>query len=445
MKHLARIVLVVCITGVLLASEGCESRRGGTPSGRKRITLWHIHVTNPTRKVIEDAVGRFEGTHPDVAVQTEPTKNDDYKLKLSQAMASGTVPDVFFTWGGGVLKSFVDEHQVADLTRAIESDNVTRRILPAALQFGTVRGKTYAVPMDVAPVVMWYNREMFEKHGIQVPRTFEELKSACAELRKAGVTPIALGNKEKWPGAFYFVYLATRIGGTQPFRDAASRAPDGTFEDPCFIEAGRLLQELVKLKAFNEGANALTYDDARKLFAGEKAAMTLMGTWILSDIRSDLQDARGEAGRFLDKVDCFAFPAVTGGHGEPATVVGGINAAYAISSRCPYPKEAFELLKELISDGTAMKWAQTGRIPALKREAVAGLLDAHTLRAAELLFDAPEIQLYYDQYLPPELGELHKSTTQSLLAGTQTAEEAARTMEKLASELARKSKNDTSK
>jgi raffinose/stachyose/melibiose transport system substrate-binding protein len=360
-------------------------------------------------------------------------------------MASGSVPDIFFTWGGGVLKSFVDEHQVAELTGAIESDNVTKRILPAALTFGTVQGKIYAVPMDIAVVAMWYNREMFEKHHLRVPETFEELKSACRDLRKAGVTPIALGNKDKWPGAFYFIYLATRIGGTKPFADAANRAPDGTFEDPCFIEAGRLLGELVKLKAFNEAANTLTYDDARKLFVNEKAAMTLMGTWVLSDIRSDLQDARGEAGRFLDKVDCFAFPAVTGGHGEQGIILGGINAAYAVSSRCRYPKEAFELLKELVSDTTAMKWAETGRIPALKQEAITGLLDPHTLRAARLLFDAPEIQLYYDQYLSPELGEMHKSTTQSLIAGTQTAEEAARTMEKLASELARKSKNDTPK
>jgi raffinose/stachyose/melibiose transport system substrate-binding protein len=441
MKLLLRAAALLSLTGLLLVSDGCGNRPAATPPARKEITFWHINVTNPTRKVIEDAVGRFEDAHPDAAVKSEPAKNDNYKQKLSQAMASGTAPDVFFTWGGGVLKSFVDQRQVADLTAAVASDNVTRRILPAALQFGTVRGKVYAVPMDVSAVVMWYNRDLFEKRGIRVPETFQELKSACAELRKAGITPIALGNKDKWPGAFYFVYLATRIGGTKPFTDAAGRAPGGTFEDPCFVQAGQALRELVNLKAFNDGANALSYDDARQLFVHEKAAMMLMGTWMLSDLRSDTQDAAGEASHFMDKVGCFAFPSVAEGRGRPGTIVGGINSAYAVSSRSGYPKESFDLLKELISDTTALKWAQTGRIPALRPEFLTGLLDPLVLPAARLLFDAPEIQLYYDQYLPPELAEMHKSATQSLIAGTQTAEEAARSMEKLASELASKSKS----
>jgi len=441
MKFPARAAALLLLTVLFLLPEGCGNRRGSVPPARKEITLWHINVTNPTRQVVEEAVGRFEDAHRDVAVRTEPTKNDSYKQKLSQAMASGTVPDVFFTWGGGVLKSFVDQRQVADLTAAVESDNVTRRLLPAALRFGTVRGKIYAVPMDVSAVVMWYNRDLFEKHSLRVPRTLDELKSVCADLRKAGVIPVALGNKDKWPGAFYFVYLATRIGGTKPFTDAAARAPGASFEDPCFLQAGQRLQELVRLGVFNDGSSALSYDDARQLFVREKAAMMLMGTWILSDLRSDTKDAAGDAASFLDKVDCFAFPSVPDEHDQPGTIVGGINSAYAVSSRSRYPKESFDLLKELISDDTAAQWARTGRIPALRQEFLSGLLDRQVLPAARLLFSAPDIQLYYDQYLPPELAEMHKSTTQSLIAGTMTPEEAARSMEKLASELASKSRS----
>ena len=351
-------------------------------------------------------------------------------------MASGGTPDIFHTWGGGRLEAFVKEGQVADLTAAVEAENLTQRILAAALQFGTFDGKIYAVPMDVAVVVMWYNREMFGKHGIAIPKTFAELKQACVKLRRAGVVPIALGNKAKWPGAFYFIYLSTRIGGTAPFVDAVRRAAGGTFENPAFIGAGRRLQELVNLRAFNEGANVLAHDDARGLFTNEKAAMMLMGTWMLAEIRSD-------APKFLDKLDCFAFPTVAGGRGKSGTIVGGINAAYAISSRSAHPEVAFELLKELVSDTTVREWAKTGRIPALKKEAVAEMLEKHTLKAARLLFNAPEIQLYYDQYLEPRLSELHKSTTQSLIAGTVTPEEAARRMETLAWEIAAKSESDS--
>ncbi len=437
MRRHVRTSVLILLAG-LLALVACDDRGGpGIVPEPKQISFWHIQTTAVTRAVTADAVGRFESEHADVAVRVSPFKNDPFKQKLSQAMASGRTPDIFHTWGGGRLETFVKEGQVVDLTAAVERDNLTQRILPAALEFGTFNEKIYAVPMDVAVVVMWYNREIFNKRGLAIPKTFDQLKQACVKLRRAGVTPIALGNKDKWPGAFYFIYLSTRIGGTKPFLDAASRVPGGTFEHPAFIEAGRRLQELDNLRAFNQGANVLAYDDARDLFINEKAAMMLMGTWMLADIRSD-------APELLAKLDCFAFPTVAGGRGKPGAIVGGINAAYAISSRSAYPEEAFELLKELVSDATAMKWAKTGRIPALKKEAVAGMLEEHTLKAARLLFDAPEIQLYYDQFLEPRLSEMHKSTTQSLIAGTVRPEEAARRMETLAREIAAKSKPNSS-
>jgi len=149
--------------------------------------------------------------------------------------------------GGGVLREYVDRERVADLTSFIRADNLAARLNPAALKFATFDGKTYAVPMDVSVVLMWYNRDLFAEHGVDVPKTFEDLKSVCVKLRTAGVTPIALGNQGKWPGAFYFVYLSARIGGTAPFVDAAARQRGGTFEHPSFIQAGHRLQELVRV------------------------------------------------------------------------------------------------------------------------------------------------------------------------------------------------------
>jgi raffinose/stachyose/melibiose transport system substrate-binding protein len=461
--------LLILLAAALVALPGCDGGGAGKARDQRHLTFWHIQTTAATRKVVEDAVGRYEGDHPDVAVTTAAFKNDLFKQKLSQAMASGSTPDVFHTWGGGVLESFVREKQVADLTKPAEDDNLTSRLLPAALRFGTIDGKLYAVPMDVSVVVIWYNRAIFEKHGIEPPATLGEMKQACAKLRAAGVIPIALGNKDQWPGAFWFVYLATRIGGTKPFADAAGcigetqsgdasltgvpvaraerpvvegsvpslRLPNASgFEHPSFIEAGRALQELVKMDAFNPGADALAYDNARDLFIREQAAMILMGTWFLADLKSD-------APQMLDRVDCFPFPAVEGGRGDPKIIVGGINSAYAVWSRSPFEKDAFGLIKELTSDATAVHWGATGRIPALRRDLVAGMIEPKTYSAARLLYEAPEIQLYYDQALPPKLGEMHKSTTQSLIAGTITPEEAARKMEALAAELAAEAKSDS--
>ena len=425
-------VLAAALAALTLVILGCDG--GGTSAPKARLTFWHIQTNTATRQVVEEAVGAYEDQSGGVLVQTSVFENDPYKQKLSQAMASGEMPDVFHTWGGGGLAEFVREGKAADITALAAADNITQRILPAALRFCTVDGKHYAVPMDVSAAVMWYNRDLFAKHGVAVPETWEGLLAACDKLRKAGVTPIALGNKDAWPGAFYFVYLAARIGGTQPFDDAASRAPGPGapgFAGPSFVEAGRRLQELVRAGAFNPGIDVMAYKDARGLFFREQAAMILMGTWFLAD-------AKAAAPQMLDKIDCFPFPAVTAGEaGGLGVVVGGVNSAYAVSSACLQPARAVKLLGTLTSDVVEARWGATGRIPALRQDLLSGMIPPASQKAAGILFSAPAVQLYYDQALPRQLAEQHKRTTQSLISLTTTPEEAAQAMEATAAETLR--------
>lgn len=424
-SFLVACVLVTC--GLLVgavALEGC----GGSP--RSQLQFWHIQNYSPTQEVVNGAFARFQASHPEVTVDAVAVANDPFKTKLQVAVSSGDVPDVFHTWGGGMFRTYVKAGVVADLTDDLAAHGWSDRFNPAAAKCLTFDGRLYALPADVAPVVMWYNKKLFAEHGIAVPKTFDELKSVCRTLKEKSVTPIALGNIDRWPGCFYFDYLATRIGGTAPVRAAAERAPGGTFEHPSFIEAGRKLRELVDLGAFPDGASGLKDGEARNLFFTGRAAMMLMGTWTLAQVST-------EAPSFAPDMECFAFPAVTGGQGSPTTVVGGVNAAYAVSARSAQPQAARDLAFELVSDQTCRAWATTGRIPALSRETVEPMLAPQSKPAAEILFAADEIQLYYDQYLPPALAEKHKATTTDLFLGKLTPERAAAEMEAAARDLTR--------
>ena len=131
-------------------------------------------------------------------------------------------------------------------------------------------------------------------------------------------------------------------------------------------------------------------------------------------------------------MNCFAFPMIEGGKGDPSLVVGGVNAGYAIAAGCKHPSAAVALVTELTGAAAAEAWAKTGRIPALAPERARELLPPESHAIADVLGRARAIQLYYDQALPPELGEVHKTTTQGLFAGTKTPAEAARLMEQKA-------------
>ncbi len=125
-------------------------------------------------------------------------------------------------------------------------------------------------------VGFWYNKDLFAQAGIEAPpTTWSEFLEVIKTLKAAGITPIALGEGDKWPGAFYWEYLAVRIGGQAAFDAAYSR--QGAFTDAPFVEAGVKLQELVALEPFQEGFLGATWPDEQVVMATEKAAMDLMG------------------------------------------------------------------------------------------------------------------------------------------------------------------------
>ncbi|HOX04945.1 MAG TPA: extracellular solute-binding protein [Planctomycetota bacterium] len=413
---------------------GCGQDAGAPkPGAPKKLTLWHIQTKSPMKDVVAAAVRRFEAAHPGVTVEVLAFENDAFKSKLATALAAGSGPDAFHTWGGGTLAAAARAGHVLDLSGRVPADRLGQ-YAPRALDICRADGKLLALPADIAVVVFWYNREVFEKHGLKPPATWQEFLAACDKLKAAGVTPIALGNSDSWPGAFYFAYLATRLGGKEPFADALARRGQAGFEHEAFVSAGRMSAELAGRGAFSEGFSGMDYTRARGLFFQGRAAMMLMGTYLLGNLRDE-----APAG-FAEKLGCFAFPAVEGGKGDASLVLGGVNAGYAVSSRCSHTGEAAALIMELTSVATGREWAATRRIPALDPKLLEGALASETCPAAEILARARDIQLYYDQALPPELAQEHKSTAQALLGGSKTPEEAARLMEQKARAIAEREK-----
>ncbi|MEN6364371.1 MAG: extracellular solute-binding protein, partial [Rectinema sp.] len=193
----------------------------------------------------------------------------------------------------------------------------------------------------------------------------------------------------------------------------------GSFKDPAFVEAARLLQKMVDTGCFQEGFMGAEYASMRQLFAQEKAAMVLMGSWLPGQLAT-------EAPNFLPKVDYFRFPTVSGGKGKVTEVVGGTNAAFAITKACKYPEAAQALLKEFSSEKTAADVLGVAkRLPAVKYTYNPAQIDSLTIRVANELNNSTGIQLYYDQSSTPSLAQTHLSAVAALYAKTTTPEKLA--------------------
>lgn len=412
-----RKLLILALILVMVVGTGSLASARQT----KQITFWHIQVTGTGPELIQQAVDRYMADNPDVEVEVVPMQNDPYKTRIRTAMGAGDAPCVFMSWGGGPLYEYVQSEQVLDLTPYMMEDDYYTRFLPASLSNVTFDEKIWGVPVEnTAVAVIFYNKQIFEDYGLEVPATWDELLEVAQTLIDNGIAPFSLANKTKWTSSMYYMYLVDRLGGPEVFASAANRT-GGSFEDPVFVQAGEMVQQLVEMGGFNEGFNGLDYDtgQGRMLMYANQAAMELMGSWEASNFLAENEEF------FNDALGVFPFPAVEGGAGDPSNVVGTVgDNYYHIAPTCEYPDEAFEMLQYLIDDESVALRVEAGRIPPVV--GVADMIEDPMLsQIMDIVENAASVQLWYDQYLPPELGEVHKDVMQALFGLEITPEQAA--------------------
>jgi raffinose/stachyose/melibiose transport system substrate-binding protein len=411
-------VLISSLTVLALSPLTAQAQEG------KVITQWDLQTSTGAAKILDDSVARFEKAHPGYKVEHSHILNDAYKTKLKIAFGANQPPCVFASWGGGPLREYVKAGQVADISGYLaKAPDYRDRFAPAGFKSVTFDGKVYGVPAEnTAMAVMFYNKEIFAKFKLTPPKTWDEFMNVVQVLKSNNIAPLSLANKNKWPGSMYFVYLADRIGGSDVFQKAADRAPGASFTDPAFVEAGKRIQELVKAGAFAQGFNGLDYDigGSRRLLYSGRAAMELMGSWEAATIRN-------ENPAFYEKLDFFPFPTLPGGKGDPNAVVGTVgDNFYSVASACKEPEAAFKLIQSMTDDISAQARLDDKRIIPVKGLKTS---DPFLNRIMKMVAEATNVQLWYDQELPPKLAEVHKDTVQALFGLSLTPEAAAKQME----------------
>jgi raffinose/stachyose/melibiose transport system substrate-binding protein len=427
MKKLGMMFLVMFALGALVVTGCKKSSTTATEGGRQigsssgPLEIWSIQTTGNGPGIFERAVARFTKDNPDIKVNLTLIANDAYKQKLAVAMASGQTPDCFLSWSGGPMYEYAKNGTILDITSYMNANNYKDKFLDAAVAQVTYDGKIWGVPMqNVSVCTVFYNKELFARYNLQVPATIRELEAACDTFKQNGITPFSLANKTQWTGSMYFMFLATRRGGTKPFIDAVGG--NGTFLDPAFVYAGEKIQEWVKKGYFNTGFNGLDEDSgqARQILYRGEAAMHIMGSWFNSN-------ALVESPEFHAKLGIFKFPRDEQGAGDPNTVVGTVgDNFYHVAASSKNPAKAFELITHLIDAEAISDAMNDGRIPPVKDVKLEDPILAELFAQVQ---SAPDMQLWYDQSLSPEVADVHKISSQEIFGLTLTPAAAAQQLQ----------------
>jgi xylobiose transport system substrate-binding protein len=414
----------VCLT-MALGLSACSG--GGSSDDNKIHVLVYGDATNKVEKKI---VAEFNETS-DVKAVLDTIPGADYQQKLQTIINTPQAPDVFFNWGGGSIRKYVDADLLMPLDQVFDdAQKVRSHFLPAVYDTAVIDGKAYGVPMrGTQPVLLFHNKDVLAEAGVKPPKTWNDLLAAVKALKAQGVTPIALGGGDKWTTLMWFEYVYDRVAGPGLFDKALGGDKDAWASKDSRKALG-MLRDLIDAGAFGSNFDSVKFTDGGSpaLLASGKAGFELMGSWEYST----QQDAHPDFAE--NGLGYGPFPTLEGGNGDPDAVVGNPNNFYSVLKKTEQPEAVAKFLKLMYSDGFVKKQLAIGNLPTTTNTEEF-LDEAADPDYSHYLFDmvkqAPSFQLSWDQAYPPSAMTSIYRAVQQFFSGQLDADDFIQAMQKL--------------
>ncbi|MFC7303510.1 ABC transporter substrate-binding protein [Streptomyces monticola] len=232
---------------------------------------------------------------------------ESFEQVVKSSLRTRRTPDMLKYWSGYRLRDLARTGGVVDLTRqwdAAVAKGWVDRSLRSAFSH---EGRVYALPMNLAYWVFFYNPEVFREHRLQAPGTWEDFLAACERLKRAGITPLHGTADGRWPSFIWFQEVLSRQDTWfyEELMNGRARYTDPRTE--------RALRTLVSFfdKDWFTPMDMAHPDAAAALLKGD-VGMLPCGTWL----GSTFTGAGGKPGK---NVDAFVLPMADPG-ARPAVI-----------------------------------------------------------------------------------------------------------------------------
>jgi len=345
MKNKRLGIVGIAVTAAL-ALAGCGGTTAAVSSDGKIVgheVSWLLSrpADGSVIAVVKKVAAEYAKTHPGFKLNLITTPDrPSYLQKLETLAAADQLPELFDTDATPFTKKLVDQGKLVDVGKFLKDLGMYDQFRPLALDYQRFDdGSLYMVPFEFEMEFFWYNKALFKKAGVSVPKTLDDMTGLCAPLRSKGIIPIAVDGQDGWPLERYMAYQPFRLAGPD-YLNKLKRG-DVKLSDQVGTKAAQWISDLGSDKCFQEGFSSQGYTDARDLFTSGKAATYQIGTWELAALTSPDLPA-GVKGN----IDFFTLPTVAGAvtAANDYTVVSGIGMGISKKKFDPLVKDFLSYL-----------------------------------------------------------------------------------------------------
>lgn len=339
-RHAATALLA---TTALIGLAGCSGQTGSTDSdGTITWSMWSGDTESDNKLKAQLAVAQEQNPDIDIELRTSPWA--DYFTKLNANMSSGKLACV--TAMNGQRMSGYHEAFMPLTDEDLETAGISREDYnPGALSVMEHDGELYGLPYDTATMFLYYNADLFEEAGVELPTnewTIDDFSAAAEEITaNTDAQGFAVSIDE-----FQWLTLPMALSGTQPVNE------DGELDltAPDFVEAAEWYAGLVTESGVSNGvpsASETTWDPTQ--FENGDAAMIIDGTWNAAKYTTN-EAYTGGAVR------------IPSGPDGPYNVALG--SGYGIAASCEDKEAALKVLGALTGPDVQAVIAEQGGYPA---------------------------------------------------------------------------------
>ncbi|USG64471.1 extracellular solute-binding protein [Brevibacillus ruminantium] len=341
---------VSVVLSLLLVLAGCSGGSGSTPSasdqsggqtaspgssggggsgggtGGEKVTVsmhsWRVEDTEGYKKII----AAFEKENPNIKIEFKPFKATEYNTILNTALQSESGPDILQLRPYAPGVSLAEAGHLEPLDNLPGIQNFPKDVLAAAT---AKDGKVYGVPLSLNSTQIYYNKKLFEQHGLKEPSSWDELISTAKTLKEKGIVPFAFGAKEGWLLSLSHGVIAPGTYNGNGFVEKIVKG-EADFKSPEFLKSIQRMKELVPY--FPDNFVGLDLNDTRTMFFTEKAAMFINGSFELEGIQKMNPDLA---------LDFFPMPTEDG----KKVLTTWVDGSYAVNSKAKHKQEALKFLE----------------------------------------------------------------------------------------------------
>jgi raffinose/stachyose/melibiose transport system substrate-binding protein len=268
--------LSACTGGGTASSGGGSTSSGGGGSNNLRVFTYEDNATIGTFKAQIAKFDQQNGTT--TTVDSLPGSGAAvYPDKLRTELLGGSGPDVWRIWGGQIGAPYAKARQAADLAAYYTKYGWDSRINQNAIAGMTFNGVKSGVPFFLAGMGGWYNKALFAKAKVGVPKSYAELEQANDALLAAGVTPAGVGGKYGWDIMRLFEYLLEQSAGPELHDKLLTGAE--SWDRPEVVTAFTNFKKWQDKKWIPQGALGLDPADIEPAYVQGKTAYTITGQW----------------------------------------------------------------------------------------------------------------------------------------------------------------------